>query len=49
VFTGTFGTDFIGDFRQDEDKIEFNVDGVDDFSDLNIAQSGSDTIITMAH
>ena len=36
VFVGAFGNDFVGDFRQGEDKIEFQVAGVDDFGDLFI-------------
>ena len=49
VFVGPFGNDRVGDFRQGEDKIEFQVAGVDDFSDLDITTNGVDTFIkTMA-
>jgi hypothetical protein len=45
VLAGAFGQDFVNDFRQGEDKIEFQIAGVDDFGDLDIKQSGGDTII----
>jgi hypothetical protein len=46
VFAGAFGNDFVNDFHQDEDTLEFQVAGVADFSDLDITVSGSDTVIS---
>src|SRR5262249_50087717 len=46
VFVGAFGSDFVNDFRQGEDEIEFQVAGVADFDDLVITQIGSDTVIS---
>jgi Ca2+-binding RTX toxin-like protein len=46
VFDGAFGNDTLADFRQGEDKLEFNVPGVNDIEDLQIAVVGSDTVIT---
>jgi len=46
VFDGTFGDDTVGDFRQGEDILEFNVPGVNGIEDLQIALVGSDTVIT---
>jgi hypothetical protein len=48
VFGGAFGQDFVYDFRQGEDKIEFQVTGVADFGDLDIEFNGSDTVISTA-
>ena len=48
VFPDDFGTDFIGDFRQGEDRIEFDAVGFGSFGDLDIDEVGSDTIITSA-
>jgi hypothetical protein len=45
VFVDAFGSDFVNDFRQGEDEIEFQVAGVADFDDLVITQIGSDTVI----
>ena len=46
VFGGAFGDDTVGDFRQGEDKIEFQVAGLESFDDLAIAFNGSDTVIS---
>jgi hypothetical protein len=46
VFAGGFGNDFVNDFHQDEDTLEFQVAGVADFSDLAITVSGSNTVIS---
>ena len=40
VFAGAFGEDFVNDFRQGEDTMEFQVAGVADFDDLVIDISG---------
>ena len=49
VFRGEFGADLIWDFRRDDgDRIEFEVKGVADFSDLTIAREGRDLVITAA-
>ena len=45
VFAGVFGNDTVGDFRQGEDTLEFNVPGVNDVEELQIALVGSDTVI----
>jgi hypothetical protein len=45
VFVGAFGSDQVFDFRQNEDKIEFQVAGVSSFGDLVIDTIGSDTVI----
>jgi hypothetical protein len=46
VFDGAFGNDTVADFRQGEDQLEFDVPGVNDIEDLQIAVVGSDTVIT---
>jgi hypothetical protein len=46
VFVDAFGQDFVNDFRQGEDIIEFQVAGVADFDDLDIEFNGSDTVIS---
>jgi Ca2+-binding RTX toxin-like protein len=46
VFDGAFGNDTVADFRQGEDQLEFDVPGVTDIEDLQIAVVGSDTVIT---
>jgi hypothetical protein len=46
VFAGAFGNDFVNDFHQDEDTLEFQVAGVADFSDLTITVSSSNTVIS---
>lgn len=47
VFIDRFLFDFVYDFDQAErDKIEFQVEGVEDFDDLTIAFDGTDTVIT---
>jgi Ca2+-binding RTX toxin-like protein len=46
VFDGVFGNDTVGDFRQGEDQLEFDVPGVTDIEDLQIAVVGADTVIT---
>lgn len=47
VFYGSFGNDTVGDFRQNEDQLEFHVSGVSGIEDLQIAQADSCTIITV--
>jgi len=46
VFAGAFGEDFVNDFRQGEDIMEFQVAGVADFDDLIIDTSGPDPVIS---
>jgi Ca2+-binding RTX toxin-like protein len=46
VFDDAFGNDTVADFRQGEDELEFNVPGVTDVEDLQIAVVGPDTVIT---
>jgi Ca2+-binding RTX toxin-like protein len=46
VFDDAFGNDRVGDFRQGEDELEFNVPGVAAIEDLQIAVVGPDTVIT---
>jgi hypothetical protein len=45
VFTGAFGNDFVNDFHQHEDTLEFHVAGVAHFSDLVITNDGQNTVI----
>ena len=45
MFAGAFGNDFVNDFHQDEDTLEFQVAGVADFGDLVITVDGQDTVI----
>jgi hypothetical protein len=45
VFAGAFGEDFVNDFHQGEDIMEFQVAGVADFDDLVITDNGPDTVI----
>jgi hypothetical protein len=46
VFAGTFGNDFVNDFHQHEDTLEFHVAGVADLSDLVITFDGQNTVIS---
>jgi serralysin len=46
VFAGAFGNDFVNDFRQHEDTLEFRVAGVADLRDLVIAFDGQNTVIS---
>ena len=46
VFAGAFGPDFVMDFHQGEDTLEFQVADVSDFDDLVIDYSGPDPIIS---
>jgi hypothetical protein len=46
VFGGGFGQDFVNDFHQGEDTLEFQVAGVSGFGDLVVALNGSDTVIS---
>ncbi len=48
VFKGNNGTDTIYDFRTGDDKIELSgIAGIDDFSDVQISESGGNSIITL--
>jgi hypothetical protein len=46
VFGGAFGSDYVHDFHQGEDTLEFHVAGVSGFGDLDIEFNGSDTVIS---
>jgi hypothetical protein len=46
MFVDAFGQDFVNDFRQGEDTLEFQVASVSDFDDLVIVLNGSDTVIS---
>jgi hypothetical protein len=46
VFAGAFGQDFVNDFRQGENTMEFQVAGVSGFDALVIVFNGSDTVIS---
>jgi ELWxxDGT repeat protein len=46
AFSGRFGSDTVGDFRQGEDQLEFHVPGLNNIDDLQIALAGSNTVIT---
>jgi hypothetical protein len=46
MFVDAFGQDFVNDFRQGKDTLEFQVAGVSGFDDLVITPSGSDTLIS---
>ena len=46
MFVDAFGQDFVNDFRQGEDTLEFQVAGVSGFDDLDIVLNGSDTVIS---
>jgi hypothetical protein len=46
VFVDAFGQDFLYEYRQGEDTLEFQVAGVSDFDDLVITPSGSNTVIS---
>jgi hypothetical protein len=46
VFAGAFGNDFVNDFHQHEDTLEFRVAGVADFSDLVVTADGQNTVIS---
>jgi hypothetical protein len=48
VFVDAFGQDFVNDFRQGEDTIEFQVAGVSDFDDLVITDTADGTVIGTA-
>ncbi len=48
VFKGNNGTDTIYDFRSGDDKIELSgIAGIDDFSDVQISESGGNSVITL--
>jgi hypothetical protein len=46
MFADAFGQDFVNDFREGKDTLEFQVAGVSGFDDLVITPSGSDTLIS---
>jgi hypothetical protein len=46
VFADAFGNDFVNDFHQHEDTLEFHVAGVADFSDLVVTFDGQHTVIS---
>jgi ELWxxDGT repeat protein len=46
VFDDAFGNDTVRDFRQGEDTLEFNVSGLNNTQNLEIASVGFDTVIT---
>ena len=46
VFAGAFGSDFVNNFHQGEDTIEFQVAGVSDFDDLVITDTATGTVIS---
>jgi hypothetical protein len=46
MFVDAFGQDFVNDFRQGEDTIEFQVAGVSDFDDLVITDTAIGTVIS---
>jgi ELWxxDGT repeat protein len=46
LFSGLFGSDTVGDFRQGEDRLEFHVPGLNSIDDLQIAPAAFGTVIT---